>query len=174
MLRTRAALRQALLALIERKPFDDITIRDIVATAAIGYATFFRHFPTKAALLDEVAADQIDRLTAMSIPALSSGGPRASSMAICSYVNEHRAVWSALLTGGAAGAMREEFSRVARLSAERQIQTVSWLPVELSVLYGVSAIVEILTWWLRQRKPLPVAQIAEILDRLVISPTVER
>jgi AcrR family transcriptional regulator len=172
MVRTRAALRQALLALIERMPFDAITVRDLVAEADIGYATFFRHYPSKGALLDEVAADQIHRLVEMSAPALSNEGPRASSMAVCTYVDEHRALWSALLTGGAAGAMREEFSRVARQSAQHQIPTNSWLPVELGIIYGVGATVEILAWWLRQPEPLSVERIAEILDRLVMTPTV--
>lgn len=172
MRRSRTALHQALLALIEHKPFDDITVRDIVAKAGIGYATFFRHFPTKGALLDEVAAEQIDRLVELSAPALTTDGPRASSIAVCSYVDEHRALWSALLTGGAAGAMREEFARVSRQVAGHQIQTSSWLPVELGIIYGVGATVEILAWWLRQPEPLPVERIAEILDRLVITPTV--
>jgi len=172
MLRTRAALRQALLTLVERQPFEQITIRDIVGAAGIGYATFFRHFPTKGALLEEVAADQINRLTAMATPALSRRGTRASSVAICTYVNEHRALWAALLTGGAAGAMREEFSRIARLSAEHELPSSSWLPVDLGVVFGVSATVEILVWWLRQQKPMPVEQIAEILDRLVLTPAV--
>ena len=49
--RSRHALHQALLALLEEKPFDQITVREISARAGTGYATFFRHYPTKEALL---------------------------------------------------------------------------------------------------------------------------
>ena len=48
--RTRAALSSALLSLLEEKAFDQITIRDIVGRADIGYATFFRNYDSKAAV----------------------------------------------------------------------------------------------------------------------------
>lgn len=172
MLRTRAALRAALLALIEREPFDRITVRDIVAEAGVGYATFFRHHPTKAALLDDIAAEQTRRLMALTLPVLDSADTRATSIALCTYVDEHRGLWSALLTGGAAGAMREEFARLSREAGTTQLPANSWLPTELGVVFGVSATVEILAWWLRQPDDFPLEKIAEILDRLVIAPTV--
>ncbi|MGH8629312.1 MAG: TetR/AcrR family transcriptional regulator, partial [Burkholderiales bacterium] len=100
--RTREALRAALLELLETTPLEQITIRDIAARAGIGYATFFRHHPTKESLLDDVAAEQIGRLVELSVPLLDFRDTRAASRALCSYVDEHRALWSRLLTGGAA------------------------------------------------------------------------
>ena len=55
--RSRRALSGALLALLEDKPFDQLTIREISAKAGTGYATFFRHFPDKEALLGDVASE---------------------------------------------------------------------------------------------------------------------
>ena len=62
--RTREALRNALLRLLERKPLEQITIREIVAHAKISYVTFFRHHPTKEALLHDIAAEQVRLLQA--------------------------------------------------------------------------------------------------------------
>ena len=166
MVRTRAALRRALLALLERKHFDQITVRDIAAEAGIGYATFFRHHESKSELLDEVAKEQIATLMALAVPLLAAADTRGSCLALCRYVNEHRAIWSALLTGGAAGAMREEFIRQAMQLGARQVQRSNWLPVELGAIFGVSATVEILAWWLRQPAGFGVERIAEIVDRL--------
>jgi AcrR family transcriptional regulator len=171
MVRTRAALRAALLSLVERKPFDQITIRDIVAEAGIGYATFFRHHPTKAALLEEVAADEIERLVSLSHPVLGEKGSFASSVTLCTYVSEHRALWSSLLTGGAAGVVREEFIKVALGIAPSLPAGGGWLPTELGAVFGVTATVEILAWWLRQPE-FPVEKVAECLDRLVMAPTI--
>src|ERR1700743_1796630 len=78
MLRTRKALRSALLALLERKQLDQISVRDIVAEARIGYATFFRHHASKEDLLNEIAADQVGRLMALAFPLLSATDTRAS------------------------------------------------------------------------------------------------
>jgi AcrR family transcriptional regulator len=174
MVRTRAAMRRALLALLERKQLDQITVRDIAAQAQIGYATFFRHHESKWELLKDVAEEEISRLMALGIPLLVADDTRGSALALCRYVREHRAIWSALLTGGAAGAMREEFIRQAMQYGASQVQKSRWLPVELGAIYGVSATVEILAWWLRQPEDFSVERIAEIVDRLVIAPSVGR
>ena len=174
MVRTRAAMRKALLALLERKQLDQITVRDIAAEARIGYATFFRHHESKWELLKDVAEEEITRLMAQGMPLLVADDTRGSALALCRYVRENRAVWSALLTGGAAGAMREEFIRQAMHQGAAQVQKSPWLPVELGAIYGVSATVEILAWWLRQPNDFGVERIAEIVDRLVIAPSIGR
>ena len=151
MVRTRAALRRALLALLERKHFDQITVRDIAAEAGIGYATFFRHDESKAELLAEVAKEQIATLMSLAVPLLVAADTRGSCLALCRYVNEHRAIWSALLTGGAAGAMREEFIRQAMQLDRVRCKRAAGCRSSWGAIYGVSATVEILAWWLRQR-----------------------
>jgi AcrR family transcriptional regulator len=174
MVRTRSALRHALLRLLELKHFDQITVRDIAAEARIGYATFFRHHESKSELLGDVAEEQIGNLMALALPLLVAADTRGSCLALCRYVDEHRAIWSALLTGGAAGAMREEFLRQAMQLGSVQVQRSNWLPVELGAIYGVGATVEILAWWLRQPRDFSVERIAEIIDRLVVTPAVGR
>jgi len=169
--RTRDALRRALLELLEVKPLDQITIRDISATARVGYTTFFRHHPTKDSLLNDVAAEQIERLVCLVLPVLDAGDTRAVSVAFCSYVDQHRALWSTLLTGGAAGALREEFMRISREIAAARSQPDHWLPSEVAVILVISATIELLSWWLRQKDPVSIEHIAMIHDRIVVSPT---
>lgn len=173
VIRTRAALQRALLALIQHKAFDQLTIRDIVAEAGIGYATFFRHYPSKEALLDDVAAEEIGQLVNLSAPALTEQGSRASALALCRYVYDHRGLWAALLTGGAAAAMREELIRQSRNNVAK-VEHDGWLPTDLGLVHGVSATFEILAWWLRQPEAYSVEQVAEFFDRLVLTPTVGR
>lgn len=166
--RTDQALRAALLGLLEDKALEQITIREIAAVAGIHYATFFRHHPTKEALLEDIAADQIARLVELTVPILDRMDSRAALDALCRHVNEHRPLWAALLAGGAAGAMREELLRQARAVAVERIASDSWIPVDLAVVCTVGVIVETLAWWLKQDAPMPVEEIAEILDRLII------
>ncbi len=164
------ALRAALLRLLERKPLEQITVREIAAEAGVHYATFFRHHPTKEALLDDVAADQIDRLVTLTLPVLDEAGSDASFLALATYVDEHRSLWTTLLTGGAASAMRAELLRISQRVAAERAPTESYIPVELATICTVSLIVEILSWWLRQpAEALSVAQAARILHRLVLS-----
>lgn len=174
MVRTQQSLRTAFLTLIERKSLDDISIRDIVAEAGIGYATYFRHYSSKTALLETIVADEINELIDLALPELRTGETRTSSVVLFEHVDEHRALWSALLTGGAAGTIREEFAKVARERGPARIGREDWLPTELGVLYGVGATVEIISWWLRQDPPFPIEQIATIHDRLVLTPTISK
>jgi AcrR family transcriptional regulator len=55
VVRTRQALRQAMTELAEDRPLEAITVRAIAARAGVGYATFFRHYADKEALLADVA-----------------------------------------------------------------------------------------------------------------------
>jgi AcrR family transcriptional regulator len=168
--RTREALRRALLELLETKPLDQITIRDISATAGVGYTTFFRHHATKESLLNDLAAEQIQRLLDLALPVLDAGDTRTASLALCRHVDQHRALWSTLLTGGAAGALREEFLRICRKEAALRSKPGQWLPAEVPVILSISSTLELLAWWLRQKDPLSIEQLAEIFDRLIVSP----
>jgi AcrR family transcriptional regulator len=170
--RTRESLRRALLDLLQIKPLEQITIRDLAATANIGYTTFFRHHPTKEALLNDVAAEQIGKLIELSLPMLGDNNTRAASMALCTYVAEHRDLWSTLLTGGAAGALREEFVRLSMEVAATRADPKGWLSPDIAAILVASSTIELLAWWLRQEHPVSVERLAEIHDRLVIAPTV--
>jgi AcrR family transcriptional regulator len=171
--RSREALRSALLVLLEEKAFDQLTIREIAARAGIGYATFFRHYPDKEALLHDIAAEEIAALLAMTSPLLDDSGSSESTRALCSHVDSHRKLWSALLTGGAASILRGEFIRQAReLPDAHSKPPEDWLPADLAVVYGAGGTIDLLAWWLSQDKPFSAERIAEILDRLIIAPLV--
>jgi len=170
MQRSRRAIREGFLALLKRKRFDQITGRDIAAESQIGYATFFRHYPSKEELLHEIAADEIQKLMALAGPLLKAKGSLSSCLALCDYVFENREIWTILLTGGAAEILRQEFTRLA---LERpQAPRLKWLPQELGATFGVSSTIEIISWWLKKPNDLTPKQVAKILDRLVVTPTV--
>ncbi len=168
--RSRDALRRAFLELLETKALDQITIQEITERASVGYVTFFRHHGTKESLLNEIAADQIRRLVDLTLPVLDAVDSRAASLALCSYVNEHRALWTTLLTGGAAAVLREEYIRISAEVAEVRAKPGAWLPSDIAGILFVSSTLELLTWWLRQARPMPVEQVAEMHDRVITSP----
>ena len=171
--RTRESLRDALLRLLEQKSLEQITIREIVAGANISYVTFFRHHPTKEALLHDIAQEQVRRLSDLILPAIDARDTRAASTALCVYVDYNRKLWTTLLTGGAAAVMREAFLGHAAEVAASRSDPDNWLPPELAVRLNVSSTIEVLTWWLRQKRPLPIERVAEIHERVVIAPILE-
>lgn len=172
--RTRPILCGALLALLEERPFEQLTVREITAKADIGYATFFRHYPDKEALLNDLAASQISDLLAMTLPILNNADTRGSARTLCVYVWEHRKLWSALLTGGAASMLKDEFVRQAQEIAEAQPRPDAWLPNDLTIVFYVTGAVEILAWWLKQKDPPSVDRMAEVIDSLIVGPSMAR
>ena len=170
--RSRKALTGALFELLQEKGFDQLTIREITARAGTGYATFFRHYPDKEALLADIASEEIAGLLKLTIPLLYEADSYHSTQALCRHVWKHRKLWSGLLTGGAAGIVRAEFIRQARELPQTSEHLVDWLPADLGVVHGTAATFDLLAWWLGQDIVYSPEQIGEILNRLVISPLV--
>ena len=161
-----------MLDLLRSRPLEQITIRDIAVAASVGYTTFFRHHPTKEALLDDVAAKQIRQLIELTLPDAEAGDTRAASVALSRYVHKHRALWKVLLTGGAAAILREQFLRQSRALAASRTSPRHWVPADVSARLVISGTIELLTWWLSRRRPVSVIRFAELHDRLVVGPVV--
>ncbi|NJO83194.1 MAG: helix-turn-helix transcriptional regulator [Blastochloris sp.] len=64
--RTRRLLSQALVELVNQQRYENITIRDITDRADIGYATFFRHYESKDALMLDVVTNIVSELEFLS------------------------------------------------------------------------------------------------------------
>jgi AcrR family transcriptional regulator len=170
--RTRQALRSALLRLLESRPLAEITILDICDLAEVGYTTYFRHHPTKESLLDDVAAEEIAHLVGLTLPLAEAANTLTAGVALFTYVDAHRKLWSTLLTGGAEGAMRNEFLRISREIAATRGREDHWPPADLVTILVVSSTIELLSWWLRQKTPLSIEQMADIHEQIIIHPAI--
>ena len=169
-LRTRTALRTAMLELLTEKPFDQIQITDLTIRANVGYATFFRHYSSTEDLLNEIAGDQIRELLEMSIPVLEQYDSAASTRALCQYVYDRRGLWRTLLTGGAAHSVRGEFVRQAREWSRQSGIETQVVPVDLGTTCSAGSTIDALAWWLAQPDAYTVEEIAGFIDRLIITP----
>lgn len=172
--RSVEALRAALLELIEHKPLDQISIRNITDTAGLSYPTFFRRFHKKEELLEDVAAAEVRKLLSLSETAIDKRNAEESGATLCEYVQEHRKLWTVLLTGGAAMAMRQEFMRIARETADARPRHNPWLPTDLAVPFVTSGIFEIIAWWMRQPEDYALANVVKIFNALIIDTTRRR
>ena len=57
VVRTRRDLRAAMAALMEKRPFDKISVSEVCATAAVNRMTFYKHYRDKYDLLNDVILD---------------------------------------------------------------------------------------------------------------------
>lgn len=166
-LRSRDALYAAFLKLLQRKNLEQISIREIAAAANVGHATFYRHYPSKEALLNDLAADEIRRLVNLTLPVMQQS-TRAACEALCSHVSAHKKLWTTLLTGGASSAVKVELLAISRnIASDIAGSSLSPETAELKTILSVNSITETLAWWLRQRKPATPGHVARILEQII-------
>ena len=149
-LKSRRALRDALLALLEKRTFEQITIKEITSAAGVSYPVFFRQFASKEELLNDLAASEVGGLLALTHPIVDEAVAMNNLREMCNYVQQRRPLWKSLLTTGAASTMRSEFARISAEIAKAGPQANPWLPVELASSFVATGIFEILAWWLNQ------------------------
>jgi len=171
VVRTRQALRQAMIELAEQLPQEAITVRAIAAHAGVGYATFFRHYPDKEALLADVA----DRLTQEFLgrvrPLMEQRDRRGAARSLCDFVLEHLALYRSLIAGGSGETVRAEMLRVCLATVADARPPRPRGPLDDLVLFHlVSSILNLLTWWLRHPDDADAETMAEIIERLVLTP----
>lgn len=93
---TRDALKQAALACFSEKGMARTRVGDVTTRAGTAAGTFYVHFPSKEALLDELLADFNAGLVSRLLPAWSAAGGdladqlRASANAFLDHWQEHR------------------------------------------------------------------------------------
>lgn len=88
ILRSRRMLMDALLRLLNKKEFDDISIQEIADEATLNRATFYLHYPDKNSLLRAMTEARFREL--VSLRGLSftdcDGALRAIALGVCDYL----------------------------------------------------------------------------------------
>lgn len=166
--RSIEALCSALLTLLEHKPFDEISIREITQAAGLSYPTFFRRFGGKDELLEHIATAEVRELLRLGESAFHTPGAFDDGHPLCTYVQEHRKLWKVLLNGGAVPAMREEFMRASREIMAGRPRANPWVPLDLAVPFTTASIFEILAWWMRQPDDYPIENVTKLFYALII------
>jgi hypothetical protein len=167
--RSKEALRLGLLARLGEKPIEQITNQELVATAKVGYATFYRHYASREELLADLVNKEISNMLEVSIPVIDSGDTLAACLALCRYVDSNRAVWKVLVRI-ARPQLRDECIRLTALSRPKKNRDQTWIPVQLGVRIGVASTLEILSWWMEHPKQFTVESAADALNRMVVAP----
>lgn len=126
--RTRAALTEALLRLLEREPLDAVTVAGLCREAAVHRTTFYAHAPSVHAFALAVFTQDLDRLAAVDV---EPSGERPEQVAeryldsltmVLDHVAVERAGYRALFgsasRGVFRGALAERMRRRARIALE--------------------------------------------------------
>ncbi|PPL19930.1 MULTISPECIES: TetR/AcrR family transcriptional regulator [Microterricola] len=175
--RTRTSLQQALLALAQERPLDDITIASIVERAGVNRSSFYQHYSDKDTLLAD-ALDAAEADAGASVPTLDGPLPLEPPSDLVAYLRhfETNAALYRLVLGQrgssvAAARLRSRLEIAARDGVVASGSTAfDGLPLDV-VGAGIagSAIAVIETWLAREPRP-SVETAAGWVWRVLIGP----
>jgi AcrR family transcriptional regulator len=100
ILRTRNVLGDALIALMQKKPFEDITVQQVLDRAGVGRSTFYAHYRGTEDLFISDVEDFFELFTT----ALKRHGDRSNRLVpvreFCAHLRESRQLYAALTASG--------------------------------------------------------------------------
>jgi AcrR family transcriptional regulator len=170
--RTQNLLAKALVALTLEKGYDAISIRDITLRAEVGYATFFRHYHDKDALLEDVLDVVIDELMHVFFMASSDENPLPDGPLLFHYVQQHSEVVRVLLSSWGVSSLTKRIieSTTQDVLAQHMLPENGAVPVEVVAYHIITASIALVQWWLEHDMPYPPERMGEIYATLVIRP----
>ena len=175
VVRTRDVLGDALVALIQEKDFDAITVQEVLDRAGVGRSTFYAHYQDKN---DLFLSDAEDFFEAMST-ALSKYGDKSNRVApVCEFfrhVADQREFHDALLASGKLQDMWEMAQEYFARGIERRLTELRGIPKMDAVQAAAhghafaGALLSLLNWWLRSGGKMSAEQADELFHRMVWS-----
>lgn len=182
--RTRQLLAEALISLVLEKGYEDVTIRDVTGRADVGYATFFRHYGGKEALLRDVLEVVLDDLLRLLQPRQVGDDPLTVGEALFRYVGQNAEVCRVLLGDGASTALMRRVVEVGTRGVLDQnaptdkpglrgaggVQSGA-VPAEVAAHHLVVSSIALIRWWLEHGMPYPPGRMGEIYHDLIERPT---
>lgn len=171
--RSRDALGDALVALIQEKPFDTITVQDVLDRAGVGRSTFYEHFSNKDDLLMSDADEFFERI-AMALSMHKDASDRVAPVRESfAHVGEMRRFFDALIKSGKVHEnlelARGHFARgierrLAELPRGKGIPASERPAIAFA---HAGALLSLLTWWLDRGMRESPEHMDELFHRMV-------
>ncbi|GAC1368557.1 MAG: TetR/AcrR family transcriptional regulator [Ktedonobacteraceae bacterium] len=171
--RTQKLLAKALIALTLEKGYESITIRDITERADIGYATFFRHYHDKDALLHDMLDEVLAELYELLPTVPDDNGAEFIGTPLFRYVQENSNVIRVLLSSRGSSSILQHIIDVTSQKILRENAPLpgSAIPANVAAYHLVNSSIALIQWWLEQGMPYPPEHMGIIFHQLIIQPT---
>jgi AcrR family transcriptional regulator len=171
--RTRDALGDALVALMQEKPFDTITVQDVLDRAKVGRSTFYSHYSDKDDLLMSDAEEFFESV-AMLLSLRGDGSDRVFPVReFFSHIAEAKQFVDALVSSGK---FNDNMELARGLFARGIEQRLSELPrgrgipadERAAIAFAhAGALLSLLTWWIDRGMRQPPAQMDQLFHKMV-------
>ena len=171
--RTRDALGDALVALMQEKPFDTITVQDVLDRAKVGRSTFYSHYSDKDDLLMSDAEEFFESIAML----LSVRGDESDRVfpvrEFFSHIVEAKQFVDALVSSGkfhdnmelARGMFARGIER--RLSELPRGRGIAADERPAIAFAHAGALISLLTWWIDRGMRQPPAEMDQLFHKML-------
>jgi AcrR family transcriptional regulator len=170
--RTRNALGDALIMLMQEKNFEDITVQQVLDCAGVGRSTFYKHFQDKDDLFLSDLEDFFEMFSSLLIQRKEPSKRVVAVRELFAHVGENRSLHSAL----AAADKLQDFQEMAqeyfaRAITKRLQQLTSPRPTSTEWTANgqalAGALLSLMTWWLRSGSTASPEEMDDLYHRMV-------
>jgi AcrR family transcriptional regulator len=171
--RTRDALGDALLTLMHEKPFDTITVQDVLDLAGVSRSTFYAHYRDK----DDLFLSDADEFFQHMANLLTVRGEVSNRVApvreMFAHVADLGQFYDALVVSGkfqdAMDLAEEHFARgIEQRLNQRSPASADASANRAAIAHALAgAMISLMFWWLDHGKPTSPAQMDEVFHQMV-------
>jgi len=168
--RTQAAMRGALVDLLGRKSYDDITVQEILDAADIGRSTFYAHCSGKDQLLR--LSFRLLRSELAAAPAADDdhASPLPFALPVIRHLAEHRYLYGAFAGNRASELILGQLRHLVVELARRDLKCPGvdgGVPREVAVQFVTGAFTALVAWWLEGKARLAPEALDAMFQQLV-------
>jgi len=177
--RTRRALRAALIALILEKGYEAITVQDITDRADLNRGTLYLHYRDKQDLLlsssNDVYNELLAQFTPISAQNLSMDIAEHHLTIVFQHVAANADYYRVMLGEHGVPAFITRLRHLVaqasleRLEALRKVVPAKPFPSEFIAGFAGGAIIGVLEWWLENNMPIEPAEMAHDTAQTIVS-----
>ena len=176
--KTLDLLHRALAALIHEKPYDSISVKEILDRANVGRSTFYTHFRDKDELLVKGIHDVLRSVQSEKLRSSAKMSERiiSFSLPLFEHIAHHRRTGDTRM--GARGRvllhdhlrelLAESIADDIRKCLPGQQETAGRISMDLLSEYLSSTFILVLNWWVESRSELSPRDINEVFRTLVL------
>ncbi|MBQ7064809.1 MAG: TetR/AcrR family transcriptional regulator [Firmicutes bacterium] len=165
---TKKLLKDALLRLMQKKDFSEITVSAICKEADVNRSTFYAHYAIQQDLLDEIIRDYIQLFQSFFQQKDLDNNRTLFYSLFLPFVQQHVAVFSCLFRGSQYALEREKIIREVYnyvVSTEGDALLLEAID-QYTVSYLIQGSINAILFWIQNGMDLPIPEMAELLGRI--------
>lgn len=173
--RTRDALGDALIALIQEKSFETITVQHVLDRAGVGRSTFYAHYSDKDDLFLSDLEDFFETMSTLLSRRKETSNRVAPVSELITHIAEMRQLHAALVASGKIHDFLEMGQGYFARSIEQRLAEIpassTLAPAQRAAMAQAfaGALLSLMTWWMDQTAPDSPEEMDKLYHRMVWS-----